>query len=290
MADSWSDFWDIVRVNSDMFVYPFVDAQKIGFPLAQKPTEGRTFSICHPLLWAADPRGVSVLLMWLGSLRWYSRHGRGHLMHEVKKNQKRICCPTSKWPVTKVQWEPSYAGWERKQEWHSCAKPFPVHKCRVYFWSSGLVCTTSLSNKMVGVDGLPNDDRDGQAFMALGCRMLISSKSFWPRGVQAEWSCQPRGKRFPINAVQKERKKCYLKTLVCILGLIFEKSYIFWYLMIEIKSFITNFQRLPILSHRNDYTLVSSIATVNHKIILYMALYLYVYVLYYDASSMTGSG
>lgn len=47
------------------------------------------------------------------------------------------------------------ARWERRQQWNSCAKPFPVHKCHVYFWSPGLVCTTSLSNKMVGVWSWP---------------------------------------------------------------------------------------------------------------------------------------
>lgn len=47
------------------------------------------------------------------------------------------------------------ARWERRQRWNSCAKPFPVHKCHVYFWSPGLVCTTSLSNKMVGVCSRP---------------------------------------------------------------------------------------------------------------------------------------
>lgn len=62
-----------------------------------------------------------------------------------KLSLRGTCC----WSARAVG--PKCAGWERKQEWHSYAKPFPVHKCCVYFWSSGLVCTTFLLNKMVGL-------------------------------------------------------------------------------------------------------------------------------------------
>lgn len=43
-----------------------------------------------------------------------------------------------------------------------------------------------------------SSDRDGQTFTAVGCwsRMFISSKRFWPRVAQAQWSCQQTGKLY----------------------------------------------------------------------------------------------
>lgn len=54
-------------------------------------------------------------------------------------------------------------------------------------------------------------DSGGQDFIALGCRsrMLISSKKLEPRVVQAEWSCQQKGKLLPFFAGGK--KKGYLR-------------------------------------------------------------------------------